>query len=198
MLQRIGAVFKRCLPGMCAVFLFVTMGVAAPAPQVSIETDYGNIVVELYPDKAPKTVRNFLYYVKTGFYENTVFHRVIGNFMIQGGGFTPEMEQKATTRDPVPNEAANGLSNGKYTVAMARTADPHSATAQFYINVVDNPGLDYRSPTREGYGYTVFGKVVKGMDVVDKIKAVPTGSMGIHNDVPLKPVVIRAVTPVRE
>ncbi len=188
---------KRCLFSVCAVLLSVNMGIAAPAPQVAIETDYGTIVVELYPDKAPKTVRNFLYYVKTGFYENTVFHRVIGNFMIQGGGFTPEMRQKETTRDPIPNEAANGLSNSRYTLAMARTSDPHSATAQFYINVVDNPNLDYRSATSEGYGYAVFGKVVKGMDVVDKIKAVPTGSVGMHRDVPLSPVVIKAITPVR-
>ena len=171
-------------------------GMAAPAPQVRIETNYGDIVVELDPAKAPKTVQNFLYYVKSGFYKNTIFHRVINGFMIQGGGFTPDMEQKEPTRKPVENEAANGLSNKKYTIAMARTMDPHSASSQFFINVADNGSLDYKSATPQGYGYAVFGKVIKGMDVVDKIKAVPTGNSGMHRDVPLKPVIIKDIVPV--
>lgn len=187
---------KRCLLGLLSWLALTGVGLAA-GPQVQIETDYGNIVVELYPDKAPKTVQNFLYYVKTGFYKNTIFHRVINGFMIQGGGFTPDMAQKETPRKPVENEASNGLSNQKYTIAMARTQDPHSATSQFFINVADNPNLDYTSSSRGGYGYAVFGKVIKGTDVVDKIKTVPTGNSGMHRDVPLKPIIIKDIVPVQ-
>lgn len=158
-------------------------------PMVLLKTSMGDITLELYPDKAPKTVENFLTYVKSGHYNGTIFHRVINGFMIQGGGFTPEMEQKAT-RPPIENEAANGLRNQRGTIAMARTPDPHSATAQFFINVVDNDFLNFRSPDPQGFGYCVFGRVVKGMDVVDKIKAVPTTTRGFHENVPVEPVVI--------
>lgn len=159
-------------------------------PMVLLKTSMGDITLELYPDKAPKTVENFLTYVKSGHYNGTIFHRVINGFMIQGGGFTPEMEQKPT-RPPIENEAANGLRNRRGTIAMARTPDPHSATAQFFINVVDNDFLDFRSPDPQGFGYCVFGRVVNGMDVVDKIKAVPTTTRGFHENVPVEPVVIR-------
>jgi len=161
------------------------------APQVLFKTTLGDITVELYPDKAPKTVENMLDYVRSGFYDGTIFHRVIGNFMIQGGGFTADLRQKQT-KAPVANEANNGLSNTRGTIAMARTGDPHSATAQFFINVVDNRNLDYvsdQSPMT--WGYTVFGKVIAGMDVVDKIKAVQTGAQGpFRSDVPTTAVVI--------
>jgi cyclophilin family peptidyl-prolyl cis-trans isomerase len=150
----------------------------------------GTIVLELQPQNAPETVENFLHYVKAGHYNGTIFHRVIPDFMIQAGGFTSEMQAKSTSRPPIKNEAGNGLRNSTGTVAMARTGDPHSATAQFFINVVDNPALDFRAPTREGYGYTVFGKVVRGMDVVQRIVNVPTAPRPPHANVPLKPVVI--------
>lgn len=165
---------------------------AAPAakPRVSLQTNLGTIVVELYPDKAPKTVANFLQYVKDGFYNGTIFHRVIRNFMIQGGGFTTDFQRKST-RAPIVNEADNGLGNARGTIAMARTFEPHSATSQFFINVVDNPRLDFSSATPRGWGYCVFGKVVKGMDVVDKIRKLPTGARGpFGSDVPLETVVI--------
>ena len=145
---------------------------AAPLPKVKIETNMGDIVVELNPAKAPKTVSNFLYYVKSGFYNNTIFHRVINGFMIQGGGHTADMQEKATTRKPVVNEAGNGLKNDAYTIAMARTSDPDSATSQFFINVANNDFLNHKNETPSGYGYAVFGKVVQGQDVVDRIKAV--------------------------
>lgn len=141
------------------------------APKVAMKTSLGDIVIEVYPDKAPKTVENFLAYVKSGFYNGTVFHRVINNFMVQGGGFDTNMREKPT-RAPVQNEAKNGLKNRAYTLAMARTPDPHSASAQFFINVNDNAFLDY--PGQDGWGYAVFGKVVSGKEVVDKIKAVET------------------------
>ncbi|MFO1516481.1 MAG: peptidylprolyl isomerase [Lysobacterales bacterium] len=159
-----------------------------------IKTSLGDITLELYPDKAPKTVENFLQYAREGFYDGTVFHRVIENFMIQGGGFTRELVQKRT-RAPVHNEANNGLSNLRGTVAMARTSDPHSATAQFFINVVDNKRLDYVSDQNGlTWGYCVFGKVVEGLDTVDKIKAVPTDAQGpLPRDVPKTPVVIEKV-----
>jgi peptidyl-prolyl cis-trans isomerase A (cyclophilin A)/peptidyl-prolyl cis-trans isomerase B (cyclophilin B) len=174
--------------------VLVSAGAAAAAPQVEIKTSQGNITLELYPDKAPKTVDNFLRYAKEGFYNGTIFHRVIGGFMIQGGGFTADMQQKKT-REPVANEAANGLKNDTGTVAMARTRDPHSATAQFFINVADNAPLNFTSADTAGYGYTVFGRVVKGMDVVNKIAAVQTGpGPGGHGDVPRQSVVIEAVT----
>ncbi len=169
----------------------LSLSALAANPQVEFTTSQGNIVIELYPEKAPATVANFLQYIKDKHYDGTIFHRVIGNFMIQGGGFDANMKQKPT-RAPVKNEAANGLKNTTYTVAMARTQEPHSASAQFFINVKDNDFLDYRSPTVEGFGYCVFGKVVKGQQVVDKIKGVPTGNRGFHQDVPLSPVVIQS------
>jgi len=162
----------------------------AADPQVELKTSMGSIVLELYPDKAPKTVENFLQYVKDGQYKGTIFHRVISGFMIQGGGFTPDYAQKKT-RAPVQNEANNGLKNDVGTVAMARTPDPHSATAQFFINHKNNEFLNYSAPTPQGWGYCVFGKVVKGMDVVNKIAALETGPGGpFPTDVPRKPVVI--------
>jgi len=155
-----------------------------------MKTSLGTIVLELYPDKAPLTVESFLQYAKSGHYDGTLFHRVIPGFMIQGGGFSPDFKQKAT-RGPVKNEAANGLKNATGTISMARTSDPHSATAQFFINVADNVSLDFRFPTQEGYGYTVFGRVVKGMDVVQRIVGVQTGpGPAPHQNVPVKPVLI--------
>ena len=162
----------------------------AANPQVEIKTNLGNMVVELYPDKAPKTVDNFLRYVKDGHYSDTVFHRVIPGFMIQGGGFDKTLAQKPT-RAPVENEASNGLRNDAGTIAMARTSDPHSATAQFFINVSNNAFLNHTSPTSQGYGYTVFGKVIRGMDVVEKIARTPTGRRGpFPSDVPMSDIVI--------
>ena len=161
-----------------------------PNPQVELHIkDHGVITLELDEAKAPKSVANFLAYVKAGHYDNTVFHRVIKNFMIQGGGFEPGMKQKPT-QAPVTNEADNGLKNNQYTVAMARTSDPHSATAQFFINTVDNDFLNFKAPTAQGWGYAVIGKVVKGENVVDAIKAVPTTRKGFHDDVPRDDVVI--------
>lgn len=156
-------------------------------PRVALKTSVGDIVLELNAEQAPKSVENFLRYVKSGQYNGTVFHRVINGFMIQGGGFDTTMKEKPT-RAPIPNESKNGLKNESYTVAMARTADPDSATAQFYINVADNASLDY--PGRDGAGYAVFGKVVKGTEVVDKIKAVATADQGMNQNVPVKPIVI--------
>lgn len=170
---------------------------AGKLPEVAIQTSLGDIIVELDTENAPETVRNFLYYVKSGFYNDTIFHRVIDGFMIQGGGLTADMKDKPNKRKPIRNEAGNGLSNSAYTIAMARTQDPHSATSQFFINVVDNPALDHRNDSAQGYGYAVFGRVIKGQDVVDKIKRVPTGRSGMHADVPKTPVVIKAVVPVQ-
>ncbi len=164
-------------------------GAQAAAPRVVLSTSEGDITLELNAAKAPKTVENFLDYVKRGHYDGTIFHRVIDGFMIQGGGFTPDMKQKPT-RAPIPLESKNGLKNERGTIAMARTSVPDSATAQFFINVVDNANLDYPKP--DGNGYAVFGKVVAGMDVVDKIRAVPTTSAGGHQNVPAKPVLIRS------
>jgi len=158
-------------------------------PRVKLQTSQGDIVLELNAEKAPNTVQNFLEYVNSGFYDGTIFHRVIGNFMIQGGGFEPGMKQKET-RAPIDNEAANGLKNDEYTIAMARTNDPHSATAQFFINVGNNDFLNFTAPNPRGWGYAVFGKVVEGTETVDKIKAVKTGSSGFHQDVPVEDVVI--------
>ena len=158
-------------------------------PTVLLETTSGDILIELFPDKAPDTVANFLQYVDDGFYANTIFHRVIPGFMIQGGGFKPGMDE-VDTREPIKNEANNGLSNEKYTIAMARTNDPHSASAQFFINVADNKFLDFKSETMQGWGYAVFGKVVAGQDVVDKIAKVRTGRVGWYDDVPTEDVVI--------
>jgi peptidyl-prolyl cis-trans isomerase B (cyclophilin B) len=157
---------------------------------IKLETNFGDITIELDSEKAPLTAKNFLEYVNSGYYDNTVFHRVIDGFMVQGGGFEPGMMQKPT-RSPIQNEAANGLKNEKYTIAMARTSDVHSATAQFFINVADNASLNYTSSTPRGFGYCVFGRVVDGMDVVDKIRKVKTGSRGGHQDVPLEDVVVR-------
>jgi peptidyl-prolyl cis-trans isomerase B (cyclophilin B) len=159
-------------------------------PKVELHiADHGVITLELDSDKAPKSVANFLSYVTKGHYDGTVFHRVIKDFMIQGGGFEPGMKQKPTD-DPIDNEANNGLKNANYTVAMARTSDPHSATAQFFINVTDNSFLDHKAPSAQGWGYAVFGKVVDGTDVVERIKAVKTGRKGMHSDVPVTDVVI--------
>ena len=159
------------------------------ADKVKLQTNHGAITLELDAAKAPKTVANFLSYVRKGHYDGTVFHRVINGFMIQGGGFSPGMRQKATDA-AIENEAGNGLRNQKYTIAMARTGDPHSATAQFFINVADNDFLNHTAPSGQGWGYCVFGKVVEGQDVVDKIKAVKTGRSGMHQDVPEQDVII--------
>ncbi|WP_277962146.1 peptidylprolyl isomerase [Pseudomonas sp. RIT-To-2] len=158
--------------------------------KVKLITNFGDIVLQLNADKAPKTVANFIEYVNAGHYANTVFHRVISNFMIQGGGFEPGMKEKKDKRPSIQNEANNGLSNTKYTVAMARTMEPHSASAQFFINVADNTFLNHSAPTVQGWGYAVFGEVVEGNDVVDKIKGVATGSKSGHQDVPVEDVVI--------
>jgi len=160
---------------------------------VTLHTSMGDITLELDAEKAPKTVANFLQYARDGFYDGTIFHRVISNFMIQGGGMTADMAQKET-RAPVENEANNGLKNKCGTIAMARTNDPHSATAQFFINVTDNGFLDHTAPTAQGWGYAVFGRVTAGMDVVEKIKAVATGNKGFHQDVPRETVTIERVT----
>jgi len=156
---------------------------------IKLTTNHGVITLNLDAEKAPKTVANFISYVESGHYNGTIFHRVIKNFMIQGGGMEPGMNQKAT-QDPIENEAANGLKNKRGSIAMARTNDPHSATAQFFINTVDNDFLDFKAPSGQGWGYCVFGEVVEGMDVVDKIRAVATGNKGFHQDVPKEDVII--------
>ena len=158
--------------------------------KVKLTTNHGDIVIELNAEKAPITVANFIEYVKAGHYENTVFHRVIGNFMVQGGGFEPGMKEKKDKRPSIKNEADNGLPNEKYTVAMARTMEPHSASAQFFINVADNSFLNHTAPTAQGWGYAVFGKVVEGQNVVDKIKGVKTTSKAGHQDVPAEDVIV--------
>ncbi len=156
---------------------------------VKLRTNFGIIALELDTERAPETVKNFLAYVESGFYSNTVFHRVIDGFMVQGGGFEPGMRQKPTQKT-IKNEAGNGLKNDRYTVAMARTSEPHSASSQFFINVKDNDFLNHTAPSSQGWGYCVFGKVVEGRDVVDKIKGVRTGKRGSHGDVPVEDVVI--------
>jgi peptidyl-prolyl cis-trans isomerase A (cyclophilin A) len=181
---------RRLAIGLTTALLMSTASFAESAPQVKFQTSLGDFTVEVYPDKAPKTVENFLQYVKDKFYNGTIFHRVIGNFMVQGGGFTPDMQQKGT-REAIPLEAKNGLKNDRGTIAMARTSNPNSATAQFFVNVVDNNGLNAPSP--DGFGYTVFGKVTAGMETIDKIRAVPTG----RQDVPATPVLINSVTLVK-
>jgi len=175
--------------------LLASFGVGAAGPQVAMKTNMGSITLELYPDRAPRTVKNFLQYVADGFYNGTIFHRVIPGFMIQGGGFTANLAAKAT-RDPIPIESDNGLRNDAGTIAMARSRDPNSATSQFFINLVDNDTLNYPNP--DGHGYTVFGKVIKGMEVVTRIGGVATGpGKPPHLNVPLKPVVIERVTVVK-
>ncbi len=166
-------------------------------PTVTMHTNHGDITLELDEEKAPETVANFLQYAREGFYDGTLFHRVIDGFMIQGGGMEPGMVQKPT-RAPIRNEADNGLGNLRGTIAMARTSDPHSATAQFFINVADNGFLDFTAKQGQGWGYCVFGKVVDGMDVVDAIKKVETTSSGIHQDVPVEDVIIERVTIAEE
>ena len=166
-------------------------------PVVKLETSMGDITLELYQDKAPVTVANFLEYVKSGFYNGTIFHRVINGFMIQGGGLDAQMNKKST-RAPIKNEADNGLSNEPYTIAMARTSNPDSATAQFFINVANNTFLNHTAKTARGWGYAVFGKVIKGQDVVDKIKAVPTATVGPYENVPKEPVTITKATVIKE
>jgi len=160
---------------------------------VTFHTNHGDIVIKTFADKAPVTVENFLNYCREGFYNNTIFHRVINGFMVQGGGFEPGMHQK-DTKATIKNEANNGLKNARGTLAMARTNDPHSATAQFFINVVDNDFLNFRAENSQGWGYCVFAEVAEGMDVVEKIKAVKTGRSGMHQDVPVEDVVITSVT----
>ncbi len=163
---------------------------------VKLHTNLGTITLQLDAEKAPNTVKNFLDYVNSGFYENTIFHRVIDNFMIQGGGFEPGMHQKKVNA-PIQNEAANGLKNEKYTIAMARTSDPHSATAQFFINTKNNSFLNYSSPDTQGYGYCVFGKVVEGTEVIDAINKVKTGNNSGHQDVPKEDVIITKAETVK-
>lgn len=158
---------------------------------IILHTNFGDIKLELYPEKAPETVKNYVEYVKSGHYNGTIFHRVISNFMIQGGGFDKDMKQKSTNA-PIKNEANNGLKNEVGTIAMARTQDPHSASAQFFINVTDNDFLNFRNESMQGWGYAVFGKVTEGMDVVEKIKAVKTTNHGFHENVPVEPVIIES------
>jgi peptidyl-prolyl cis-trans isomerase A (cyclophilin A)/peptidyl-prolyl cis-trans isomerase B (cyclophilin B) len=191
------SLFKPLFARFLTVFFGLTFGtavLAADAPQVSLKTSMGEIVLELDQEKAPKTVANFLQYVKTGHYKGTIFHRVIDGFMIQGGGMDAKMVTKKTNK-PVQNEAKNGLLNAPYSVAMARTGDPDSATAQFFINVADNENLNY--PGRDGFGYTVFGKVVKGQEVVDKIKGVVVDDVKGQQNVPVVPIVIQSATVVK-
>jgi len=190
---------RKVLTGLLLTLTCLLSSLAFAGPKVEFKTTMGNFVVELNPEKAPKTSANFLDYVKSGFYDGTIFHRVIDGFMIQGGGFTPNLVQKPT-KDPVVSEAQNGLKNQIYTIAMARTANPDSATAQFFINVANNQGLDY--PNAMGNGYTVFGKVISGTQTIDAIRKVPTmiapaPQMGRMSDVPTKPVTILSATVIQ-
>ena len=176
---------------LCGLLLSASIGAFA-APSVEFQTSQGNFTVELYPEKAPKTVDNFLQYVKDGFYENTIFHRVINHFMIQGGGFERDLSEK-NTRAPITNEASNGLLNELGTIAMARTAEPNSATAQFFVNLTDNQFLNYVGPDPDQIGYCVFGRVTSGIEVVQKIGLVQTNTVGRNSDVPVKPIIIKSV-----
>ncbi|MBS0545977.1 MAG: peptidyl-prolyl cis-trans isomerase [Proteobacteria bacterium] len=178
-----------------AALASVALSAIAANPTVELHTTQGDVVVEVFADKAPKSAENFIRYVKDGHYDGTIFHRVIDGFMVQGGGFDAAMNQKPT-RAPIENEAKNGLKNVPGTLAMARTQDPHSATAQFFINLVPNTFLDY--PSRDGWGYAVFGKVVKGMDVVEKIGKVPVRNTGLHQNVPVEPVVIQSARVIED
>ncbi len=180
--------FKKLLLGSLLLSASIS---AFAAPSVEFQTNQGNFTVELYPEKAPKTVANFLQYVKDGFYENTIFHRVINHFMIQGGGFERDLSEK-NTRAPINNEAGNGLLNETGTIAMARTADPDSATAQFFVNLFDNQFLDYVGPDPDQIGYCVFGKVTSGLDVIQKIGLTQTNTVGRYSDVPVKPIIIKS------
>jgi peptidyl-prolyl cis-trans isomerase B (cyclophilin B) len=183
---------------VAVMFMFAGSAAAERSkPLIKLTTNMGDIVLELDAEKAPQTSDNFIQYVKDGHYDGTIFHRVIDGFMIQGGGMDADMREKPT-KAPIENEADNGLKNEKYTVAMARTNDPHSATSQFFINVKDNAFLDHKGKSPQGWGYAVFGKVVEGMDVVDKIKAVSTKSQGFHDDVPVEPVVIEKAEVIKE
>jgi peptidyl-prolyl cis-trans isomerase B (cyclophilin B) len=187
MIKSIRFVLTILLAGLCILPAHAASSTQGKTKMVKLHTNHGIITLQLDAEKAPVTVQNFIDYVNSGFYSNTVFHRVIPNFMIQGGGFEPGMKQK-TTKAPIKNEAANGLKNDTYTIAMARTSDPHSATAQFFINTKNNSFLDY--PGQDGWGYCVFGKVVEGKEVVDAIAKVKTGNSGFHQDVPKEDVVI--------
>lgn len=188
--------FRYLAPLLLAVLSFSTHAEGGNVlPQVKLETNYGVIVIELNSEKAPNTVANFLSYVNDGFYDGTIFHRVIKDFMVQGGGFTEEFVQK-TPKAPIQNEANNGLSNVRGSLAMARTGDPHSATAQFFINTVDNNFLDFRGESGAAWGYAVFGQVIEGMDVVDAIREVSTGTQNGHGDVPNEIVMINTATVV--
>jgi peptidyl-prolyl cis-trans isomerase B (cyclophilin B) len=192
------SLMKQSLPIIAVLVFLFTLSCAragATNPQVQLVTNHGTIVLELYPQKAPKTVDNFLNYVKSGFYDGTVFHRVIKGFMIQGGGFTTEMQEKST-QAPIANEADNGLKNKRGTIAMARTPAPNSATSQFFINTANNRQLNHTGKTSRGWGYCVFGRVTSGMSVVDSIEAVPTAPKGRHRNVPQKQVVITKATVV--
>lgn len=177
---------------ICSLLIFAGSAIAEDInPKVVFETSKGKIVLELYPDNAPETVKNFLNYVDSKYYDGTIFHRVIPNFMIQGGGFTPDMQRKPS-QDPIKNEADTGLKNDRGTISMARTGNPHSATAQFFINSKNNDFLNHKSKTQQGWGYTAFGKVVEGMKTVDAISAVKTKTTGGFRDVPAEPVVIKS------
>ena len=183
---------RRTVLGLGVIgLLSVTALAQAAGPTVKFQTSLGEFVVEVYPDKAPKTVENFLQYVKDKHYDGTIFHRVIGNFMVQGGGYIFSLSEKST-RGPIPLEANNGLTNDRGTIAMARIGNPNSATSQFFINVVDNPGLN--APKPDGHGYAVFGKVVSGMDIVDKIRNAPTTSKGVFQNLPVTNIIINSAT----
>jgi peptidyl-prolyl cis-trans isomerase B (cyclophilin B) len=182
---------KKIIAGLLLSAGLCSVAISAPNPEVKLETTYGDIVIRLDSAAAPKTVANFLGYVNSKFYDKTIFHRVINKFMIQGGGMISDMSEKATNAG-IQNEADNGLKNIRRTIAMARRPDPNSATSQFYINLVDNPTLDFKSKTNSGWGYCVFGKVIQGMNIVDSIAKVPTKSAGMNQDVPVVPVVIKS------
>lgn len=184
--------FKAIIKAFLSISIIIGCSQTALAgPKVLFKTNQGNFVVELDPEKSPKTVENFISYVNSGFYSGTIFHRVINGFMVQGGGYTKDMKEKPT-QAPIPLESRNGLQNLKYTIAMARTGDPNSATSQFFINVRDNSRLDYPSP--DGHGYAVFGKVISGMDVIDQIKFAPTTVFKGMSDVPVNPIIIESAT----